>query len=90
MLSFAKIRVLLLMIFSALAVHIKLQNFLHDAFQRHMAFGRDAAAILIFRSIIRDCAIHAGNLHPYIAPSGRYRHPFSRECLTLFLALPHS
>jgi hypothetical protein len=89
MLSFAKI-VFWLMMISALAVHIKLQNFLHDAFQRNMALGRDSAAILIFRSIIRDCAIHAGNLHPYIAPSGRYRHPFSRQRLTPLFALPHS
>ena len=78
------------MIFSALAVHVKLQRFLHDALQRYMPLSRDAAAILVFRSIIRYGAIHARDLQSYIAPAGRYGDPFSSERLTLFLALPHA
>src|SRR5580698_7909531 len=78
------------MIFSALAVHIKLHCFLHDALQRYMPLSRDAAAILIFWSIIRYGAIHARDLQSYIAPAGRYGYPFSSERLALFLALPHT
>src|SRR5580704_847638 len=74
---------------STLAVHVKLQRFLHDNLQRYMPLSRDAAAVLKFRSIVRHRAIHAGDLQPYITPASSYRYPLSSKGLTLFLALAH-
>src|SRR5439155_8612878 len=70
--------------------HVCLHRLLHDVFQRHMMLNRNAPAIVIFRSVICDCAIHAGDLESHVTPARGHRNQFAGKNLAPFLSTTYT
>ena len=79
-----------LRILFAAAIHVLARGFLHHRFQRHVVFARDAAAVFIFRCVVGDGAVHAGNLDADVTPLGANIFPAACQSLPGFISPPHS
>src|ERR1700694_1315213 len=74
----------------SIASKILLDGFLHHRPARPMLRFRERPAVLIFRRVVGDAAIHIRDLNAHWTPCCIDRFPSSRECMALFLAAAYA